>query len=445
MSEIKIPSDPGSAGWDSILPPRPVNSELRGSQCCDFLIIGAGFAGLSAAQRLNQVCPEAKIIILEGGRVAQGAAGRNSGFMIDLPHDLSSNDYAGSIINDQRQINMNRAAIRFARQSAEAYEMSDEALNPCGKTNAAATVEGMQHKADYASHLQELNEPYKLLDSVEMKSLTGINYYMGGLWTPGTCILQPALYTRKLAEGLQNLNSIDLFELSPVTRLKRTASRWHASTPNGLVTTDKVILAVNGLVQQFGYYQRRLMHVYLYASMSRCLTSSECKKLGGEPQWAMTPADPMGSTVRKIRSDSGYRILVRNRFSYDPGLKISNRRIKSVSVSHMHAFHVRFPMLPEMKMQYTWGGRLCLSLNKVSALGEVDEGLFSACCQNGLGAAKGTVSGIIAAEQAVGIKKSLIEDYQPEPLPKKLFPEPFMYIGANAYMRWKEWRAGREF
>ena len=38
---------------------------------------------------------DAPVIMLDAGRVGEGAAGRNSGFMIDLPHDLQSDDYAG--------------------------------------------------------------------------------------------------------------------------------------------------------------------------------------------------------------------------------------------------------------------------------------------------------------------------------------------------------------
>ena len=45
---------------------------------------------------------------------------------------------------------------------------------------------------------------------------------------------------------------------------------------------------------------------------------------------------------------------------------------------------------------------LCLSLNNVYAQGEVEEGIYSACCQNGLGTAKGTAIGIVVAEQASG-------------------------------------------
>jgi len=94
--------------------------------------------------------------------------------------------------------------------------------------------------------------------------------------------------------------------------------------------------------------------------------------------------------------------------------------------------------------QYRWGGRLCLSRNNVSVFGEIDDNLFSACCQNGLGTAKGTISGKLIAELASGQKSSLLTDQLAEQEPTRLPPEPFASIGANAVLRWGEFRAGRE-
>ena len=96
-------------------------------------------------------------------------------------------------------------------------------------------------------------------------------------------------------------------------------------------------------------------------------------------------------------------------------------------------------------MEYSWSGRLCLSRNDVWALGEVEPGLFSACCQNGLGATRGTIAGIVSAEMASeSSQQSLVSDYRAEKLPRRLLPEPFMTLGAQSVIRFKEWRAGRE-
>ncbi|HKJ49966.1 MAG TPA: FAD-dependent oxidoreductase, partial [Gammaproteobacteria bacterium] len=96
-------------------------------------------------------------------------------------------------------------------------------------------------------------------------------------------------------------------------------------------------------------------------------------------------------------------------------------------------------------MEYTWSGRLCLSRNEAWASGELAPGLFSACCQNGLGTTRGTIAGIFAAEQAHGGgEPSLAPDFPTREQPSRLFPEPFMTLGARGVIRFKEWRAGRE-
>lgn len=446
MTTIRnMPPDRGTAAWDALLPPRQAYPELSTQQQADFLVIGAGFAGLSAARRLQQLQPNARIIVLEGRKVAQGPAGRNSGFMIDLPHELTSEDYAGeSAEKDRRQTSLHRSAICFARAAVNEYAMPAETMALSGKVNAAATAKGMHHNTQYAQHLNNLGESYRLLTADDMQALTGTNYYQGGLWTPGTAMLQPALYIRSLAAGLEQ-QGLQIFEQSPVTALNRVEGGWQAATPQGSVQAKKVILAVNGLVEHFGYYTHRLMHLMLYASITRALTSEECKRLGGEPNWGLTPADPLGSTVRRISGTGGERIIIRNCAYYDPNTNSPKHRMELVARKHRQTFDARFPMLADVDMEYSWDGRLCLSRNSVFALGEVDEGVYSACCQNGLGTVKGTVSGIIAAEQAAGASETCLPDYLPDPPPKKLMPEPLMSIGANAYLRWKEYQSGAEF
>jgi hypothetical protein len=39
---------------------------------------------------------------------------------------------------------------------------------------------------------------------------------------------------------------------------------------------------------------------------------------------------------------------------------------------------------------------------------------------------------------------SLVPDYRPQAIPQRLFPEPFMTLGARSVIKFKEWRAGKE-
>ena len=186
------------------------------------------------------------------------------------------------------------------------------------------------------------------------------------------------------------------------------------------------------------------MHVFTYASMTRALTAEEVTALGGAPRWGVLPADPMGTTVRRISGTGGDRIVVRNRFTYDPSMEVSDTRLQAVARDHDKSFRARFPMLPDVTMDYRWGGRLCLSWNGVPAFGEIEEGLFSACCQNGLGTSKGTLAGMLAAELATQSNSPLVAKILACEAPKRLPPEPLAWLGANARMRWGEWKAGRE-
>ena len=53
--------------------------------------------------------------------------------MIDLPHDISTDSYAGAVEQDVLQTSKNRYTIPFAAEAAEEYRFPQEVFNPCGK------------------------------------------------------------------------------------------------------------------------------------------------------------------------------------------------------------------------------------------------------------------------------------------------------------------------
>ena len=85
-----------------------------------------------------------------------------------------------------------------------------------------------------------------------------------------------------------------------------------------------------------------------------------------------------------------------------------------------------------------------MSRNNVPVFGEIDKHLYAACCQNGLGTAKGMISGKLVAELASKTGSALLDDQQAYVTPLKLPPAAVASLGANAYLRWGEYRAGKE-
>ncbi|MHA6645453.1 NAD(P)/FAD-dependent oxidoreductase [Mesorhizobium sp. A623] len=440
----RLPVDTGTSGWlaisDRTMPVRTLDNDVH----ADWLIVGAGFAGLSAARRLAQLRPGDKIVVVDARELAQGPAGRNSGFMIDVPHNLTSGEYSvADEASTKLEIEQNRLAISFAAHAAAEYGMSGETFDPAGKINAAATERGIKLNADYTASLKRIGEESRLLDAAEMREITGSTYYLGGLYTPGAVMIQPADYIRGLARGLHS--KIDLFENSPVVELRRDGNNWTARSHRGSVTAPKVILGVNGHIQEFGHFLGRLMHVFTYASMTAFFSQLEFgARPAGRERWGLLPADPMGATVRKITTGGRSRIVIRTRYTYDPSIKVSQKRVTQIAAEQRHSFNARFPDLAKLPFEFSWAGRLCLSWNHVPAFGEVEENLYSACCENGLGTVKSTLAGMMAADLATDTDSGQLEKYVDQPEPKKLPPEPLAWLGANAVIRWHELRAGRE-
>jgi glycine/D-amino acid oxidase-like deaminating enzyme len=434
---LQTPSDINGSGWYRLLPEPGPSRTLQGRHRADWVIVGAGFAGLAAARRLSQLVPGERIVILDAQRVGWGAAGRNSGFMIDLPHELSSDDYSGGLEHDRKQIRMNRAGIAFAAEAAAEYGLG-RFFNPIGKYHGAATSRGLEVLAAFEKHLANLKEPFEHLDAEAMQRLTGTSFYVGGTFTPGATMIQPAGYIRGVADGLSR--RVELFEESPVISIE-TGPEHIVSTQGGEVRTPRLILTNNGHVENFGFFRRRLMHIFTFASMSRQLSPAEAKALGGQNHWGLIPADPMGSTVRRIAED---RIVVRNTFTYNPDMKTSRRQIEQIGRGHDRSFAARFPMLKGVAAEHRWGGHLCLSLNAVPAFGEIEKQIYAACCCNGLGTVKGTLYGKLIADLATGTAEPMVQDALAEGEPRKLYPEPFMTLGAKAKLWWLQKRAGRE-
>ncbi|MGI9391621.1 MAG: NAD(P)/FAD-dependent oxidoreductase [Boseongicola sp.] len=439
----RLPTHLGPAAWNSILEKQPAPRQLVEDISVDFAIVGAGFAGLAAARRLTQLAPGSRIALLDAGRVAEGASGRNSGFMIDLPHELTSNDYAGSG-DDRKLISFNRQAQAFAAGAVEDYEIRPDFFDACGRVNGAAGPAADARNDSYKRHLDVLGEPSELLDGQQMTELTGSHHYISGLYTPGTVVLQPAGYVRGFADGIAR-SGVSMFENSPVKKITREGTAWRLATPDATVRATKAILTVNGHLESFGIERGRLIQLFLFAGMTPELDANALARLGGQSRWGITPSAPTGTTVRRIdRALGGNRIVARTCAVVKPDTRPSRASLARAARVLQRKFDQRFPQLAGVNMEHVWAGHLCLSMNRVAVMREIEPNLFSGCVQNGLGTARGTLTGIGAAELACGVTSDITKHFTAEDRPGRLPPQPFQQLGANALIRWKEWRARDE-
>ena len=438
MTKItSLPADDMSCGWFHLSPPRQPEPAHRGHTKARWVVIGAGFTGLAAARQLAEHFPDEQIVLIEAQEVGFGTSGRNAGFAIDLPHDIGAEDYIGDIDIAKTTLKLNLGGQSFLKDLVERYQI-DCQFEHCGKYQAAVEERGIAVLEAYRRGLDKLDQPYEMVEQKDLPGHIGTQFYRKALFTPGTALIQPAALVKGLANSLPG--NVLLYEHTPITDVEygdKTVLR-HA---NGSITADKLVLTNNAFGMNFGFLKGRMLPVFTYASLTRPLTDQEQARLGGKSFWGVIPADPFGTTVRRTPDN---RLLIRNSFSFNPDGRSNPKYLQRFVDRHRASFARRFPMLPDVPFEYTWGGALALSRNHMGYFGQLAPNVYGALCCNGLGVTRGTVTGKLLADWLAGEKDELIDFLLNAPGPCANPPKPLVSVGLNLNLMWGQYRAGKE-
>ena len=418
-----------ASGWYAVLPePAPAN-RLQGDQVADWVVVGAGVTGLAAARRLGELAPDARVLLLDEYRVGYGASGRNSGFIIDTPHlseRLSAED-------NRRVSRLVVAGLADLESHVREHDIDCE-WSPRG--HLTAVVEPRREKKLHATArmLDDADEDYEWYDRNTIARVTGTGHYHAAVLTPRTVLVNPAALCRGLGETLPG--NVELYEQTPVRRVE-PGSPVGIECAGASIRAGNVLLTTNAFVTRLGILRREVFPMIACASLSRPMTDDEQAAMGGESDWGITGV----TTMRRTRSN---RILVRHGLGHTWDFRLSERRRRRLVASHAAILKKRYPMLANLDFEHTWAGVFCMTRNWASHFGRVEPGVFVSLGYCGVGVPRGTISGRLLAEYAMGSESDLITDVQvlsrPEPLP----PQPFLGIGIRARAAWYRWSSRAE-
>ncbi|MHA6848631.1 NAD(P)/FAD-dependent oxidoreductase [Ralstonia syzygii] len=411
---------------------------MQGDLDVDWVVVGAGYAGIAAARQLARELPSASIALLEAGVVGENASGRNSGFAIDLPHAPTTSPELTE--EGRRAIRVGRFALEELDSLVKAHSIDCD-WEKRGRYHLAVTDQtATEVLKTYAGNLETWSEPFQWLNRKELQERLGTDYYSAGIYTPGTYLMNPAALVRGLADSLPP--QVRLFENSPVIEAELNGPSPYVRTAQGRVRAGKVILAVNAFSQSFGVYRERQVPVLLFASLTPVLSDAQIARLGTDATWGVTPAHGVaGSTLRLTRDR---RLMIRQGFEYSPNLRTTETRREDAEAMNLELLRRRFPQLDDITLEHFWMGWLAVSQNHAPAFGRIADSAYAASCCNGTGIVRNTAAGTLIADLAMGRDNPLIDDFLAHGTANYIPPRPLRDIGIGLTLMWDMWQGRAE-
>jgi len=426
-----------SCGWINDLSPRTNIKSLDKNYDCEWLIIGAGYTGLSAARKLGQLYSNQKIILVDAQLAGEGASSRNSGYLVEttLNDGFTSNK---ELENYKKKADIYELGIEVVKKFIKEYQVDCD-WNECGKYFASSRLEDKKILINFSETLSKLDFRNNLVNGEELKKKLGTSFYNIGLYTKGGILLHPGKLVRAMIDTLPK--NVELFENSSLINWKKNNDIILCTFKKAIIKTKKIIFATNGFLKSLGIKSNYNFPITLTASMTRSLTEDEFRSIGEPKEWGVLPVRPMGATIRMTKDR---RILIRNTAEVYNPFQMSQSDLNKRKLKQKEGIKKRFPQLPDDIIESSWSGIVSRTRNSSQIFEKIDKNIFVAGCYNGSGIGVGTLFGEQIALKASNENTNEIETIEARNKPTWLPPEPFLSLGVKTRLIYERLRARSE-
>tara|TARA_Y100001970_G_scaffold254125_1_gene329608 strand:- start:195 stop:1499 length:1305 start_codon:yes stop_codon:yes gene_type:complete len=433
---MQVINDNGCS-WINDLSPRENYQSLSSDLNCEWLIIGAGYTGLSAARKLAQIYRNKKILLVDSQLAGEGASSRNSGYLVDttLNDGFTSNK---DLENYKKKTDIYKLGIETVKRFVEEYQVDCD-WNECGKYFASSKIEDTKILERFSDTLSKLGFDHKILSQKDLTSRLGTSFYNIALNTKGGILLHPGKLVRAMIDALPE--NVDLYENTSLLKWKKNNKSIDCKFKNGSIKTKNIIFATNGFLKSLGIKKNFNFPITLTASMTRPLTDNEFEVIGRPNEYGILPVKPLGATIRFTKDK---RILIRNTAEVYNPYKMTKQDLLNRSNHHKLGIKKRFPTLPKDIIRSSWSGVVSRSRNSSQIFEKVDDNIFAAGCYNGSGIGVGTLFGEQIAIKASNENNMEIDTIEKRNKPTWLPPQPFLNLGVRTRLIYERLRARSE-
>jgi len=368
--------------------PAPERAPLTTDLDVDVCVVGAGLAGLTTAREIAR--GGWSVAVLEAGRIAWNASGRNCGFV--LP------GFAADIRSIVERVGLERAKVLWT--------LSEAGLDYVRATIAETGMPGVDpidgwlnvSKVDDADRIiatlqllgQDLGVAVEGWASDRVRDVLKSDRYFNAIHFPHAFHLHPLNYALGLAAAAEQAGA-HIFERTPATAIDPAGVRKRIDTPQGRLRAAHVVLAGNvhigTLMPQVA---ATLLPIWTYLATTA--------PLGPRLADAITY---YGAVSDGARADNHYRIVDGDR------LLISGRATTWEADPRRFAGNLAadiaalYPQLGGIEIEHRWSGVLGRTIHGMPQIGELSPGIWLASGFGGHGLNTTAMAGNLIAHAIV--------------------------------------------
>ena len=379
--------------WEAARPSNQYSTDLP--EKTEILIIGSGYAGLSAALELAR--GGRTVAVVEALAFGEGASTRSGGGVsagVNIGKGISGGP------GQTQQFTIQKNLIQdLMLESQQAYELvenliTSESIN-ChfeqrGRfigASAPTHFEDLKEKSEYLNRFIQIDA--RLLPREDQRSEIGSDFYHGGMVVGRAGKLHPSLFHKGLLDSCHKAGAT-LCAHTKVEKITGSQGDFSIMTSQGPISSEQVIIATNGYTGDlFPNLRKRIIPI-----SSQIITTEEI------PEDLALELIPRGRTISETaRVTNYYRLLPGDRRVMFGGRARFSTIPHDISAALLYSMMTdRWPQLKGVRITHSWSGLVAMTMDSIPHVGE-KKGLHFCTGCNGSGIAMMTYLGNKTAQR----------------------------------------------
>ena len=358
----------------------------------DICIIGGGLTGISSAINLSK--KGYSVILCEARKIGWGASGRNGGQLgIGMRKDQFTIEKKLGLRHAKELWSLGLEAVEDVKNLIKENEIDCHLVNGVMSTACfEKDIDEYKFEIEHMSKNYDF-EGYQFFNKEKIREEINSKMYLAGLLNSGSYHLNPLKLTLGLAKVAQK-NNVKIFENTPIEKIREEGDRVQVMSKKGLIRANQVVVACNGYLDSIlGSKKNKFMPINNYVVATEPLGEKRARQII-KNNYAVCDTRFI---IDYYRFSEDWRMI------FGGGETFTSNFVKNATSFVSKRMIKVFPQLQNVKIDYSWGGTLAITVNRLPHFGTLMNNKVSyAFGYSGHGLALSVLAGKLIAENIHG-------------------------------------------